>query len=231
MPRKRPSTPSAGLIPGKPIRDENLALVHLQVVQPWIHEDTRGELHIPHDVSLFCLHLGPALPWVDHTFDMVGTHPPPQTTRHIYRFYLPSIPQLGQSYVPHTITVWRRRAYLADVPGFAVELRWHPEAEEQRVCICPSTLPPQTALKHEVAGLRLLQDLERRGRPPGSGYYPTRESFLQDITPIIQHLQTEGRQVSQSSVIKFLRFRMSVRQFQRDLAAFELHWDDLRNMR
>jgi hypothetical protein len=82
MPRKRSSPPSAGLIPGQPISAENLTLVHHQVVQAWVQDDIRGELRIPPDVAVFRLQLGPALAWIDHTFDLVGTPPPPPQTTH-----------------------------------------------------------------------------------------------------------------------------------------------------
>ena len=68
-----------------------------------------------------------------------------------------------------------------------------------------------------------------RGRPRGSGTYPTRDELLQDLRQIIQSLRHEGVYPSQPKVAARLRTSPSERQLREWLHGFTIDWNDMRN--
>jgi hypothetical protein len=187
----------------------------------------RDAFEIPLNVALFWLQLGPALPWIDHTFEVVGTHPPPQTKYESCTLSFARVPGFGRSYIPHTITVWGRRAYIRDAPNFFAEIRWHPAHGDTTLFAYPSSIPFQEAQAHMAAALSLLQELHRIGAPPGPRAYTSRESFLADLLAVRQRLVDTGTYPSQDSVAQHWPFQTSKRQLHRWLDFFHVAWHEL----
>jgi hypothetical protein len=225
--RKKPGTPSPGLIPGQPTAAANLRPVWHQVIQAGVPHAKRDAFDITLNVALFHLQLGPALPWIDHTFEVVGTHPPPHTTYERSTLSFAHVPGFGRSYIPHSITVWSRRAYVRDVPNSFAEIRWHPAHGDMTLFAYPSTVPFQEAQAHMAVALSLLQELHRIGAPPGPRAYPSRKSFLADLHAVRQHLADAGISPSQDHVAQHWPFRTSKRQLHRWLDFFHVDWHDL----
>lgn len=96
--------------------------------------------------------------------------------------------------------------------------------------ILPTSLTPQESDAHARLALSPAVHPQRpRGRPPGSGTYPTADDFLQDVRPIIQRLRREGFYPSQARVAQLLPFTTSVRQLQRWGETHRLPWRDVLN--
>lgn len=90
-------------------------------------------------------------------------------------------------------------------------------------------LTPTAAQAAQHHGTVTIQPQQRRGRPPGSGTYPTAEAFLQAIRPIVQSLQQEQRYPSQQQVAALLPTRTDARQLRAWLNHFGMFWEDVRN--
>src|SRR5262249_37555468 len=150
----------------------------------------------------FWLQLGPALPWLDHTFEVVGTHPPPQSRHESCTLSFARIPGFGRNYIPHTITVWSRRAYVREAQDSFAEIRWHPTHGDRTMLVYPSIIPFQEAKGHMPPALSLLQDLHRLGAPPGPRAYPSRDAFLADLLAVRQRLAVQGGYPSQDNAAK-----------------------------
>lgn len=96
--------------------------------------------------------------------------------------------------------------------------------------ILPTSLTPQESDAHARLALSPAVHPQRtRGRPPGSGTYPTADDFLQDVRPIIQRLRRAGFYPSQARVAQLLPFTTSVRQLQRWGETHRLTWRDVLN--
>lgn len=96
--------------------------------------------------------------------------------------------------------------------------------------ILPTSLTPQESDAHARLALSPAVHPQRtRGRPPGSGTYPTADDFLQGVRPIIQRLRREGFYPSQARVAQLLPFTTSVRQLQRWGETHRLTWRDVLN--
>jgi hypothetical protein len=163
-----------GLIPNKPIDAAVITSAHIVELSAGAATHVRWELGIPSDLRLFQVTFGPPLSWKAPVFDLIGTFPAPDATRE--RFWLQLMEFWDQFNIPG-IVQWQRRVYLAEPAGVSVAVRWHPHREEDTILVMPSTLDPTDAARYLRDGLRLLRDLDRRGRRRNSGYYPTQRAF------------------------------------------------------
>jgi len=72
--------------------------------------------------------------------------------------------------------VLRHRRVCHEGSALSLEVRWHPETGETNAMVWPSTLPLKIADKYRATALRLLREVERRGRRSGpDGFKDTQE--------------------------------------------------------
>jgi hypothetical protein len=160
----------------------------------------RATFDIPLNEDLFWLHLGPPRSWTPYMFDVAGTFPAHEATRERFRL---DFDKIRHAYSLPYIVVWYRRVYL-DEPGVSVAIRWYPHREEQVELVLPSKLPHKHATRYFTAGLRLLRDLENRGRPPGPAGYEDAQEFEDEVLHLIQTADRHGQTPTQRHIASLL---------------------------
>jgi len=97
-----------------------------------------------------------------------------------------------------TMQIFRQQLIYKDCPVFG-EINWSPK-NGVTVAIKGIEHGTPEQVQRVKKGLELLRTVNRRGRPPGTGYFSTRESFKAIVFPIIQDLRRKGRVPTQQAV-------------------------------
>jgi hypothetical protein len=229
------------LVPDVPLPDWLFDQLVIQRTPPGVTDWRREAFGIPRHVALFLVHLGPPHTWTPYTFDVVGTFPEYEATRE--RFWL-DLPAFWDTYNLPGIVVWYRRVYLEE-PGVSVAIRWYPHREEESELFMPLRLPRTYATRYRTTGLRLLQDLGGRGRPPGPAGFQDAQQFEETVIQLMQSVSSKGQEPTQERIATLLRIEINdrrkdsgspasvdidvkstVRLLQRHLSC---PWDDLRD--
>jgi hypothetical protein len=224
MPHKRPGTrQQAGAIDGLMLGPNNLLddsiadSIEMQpVVLPGFPDDARAELGIPLDSYLFKLTLDfksvrdAPRDWQGYTWELVGTIPLPESTFERNRFALPVFAGYGAP--DSAIVVWRRRVYWEEPPGVYVEVRWHPTMGETHAMVWPSHVPLNTVHEYMANGLKLLRELERRGRRPGPDGFDDAQEFEATLVHLIQAAHAKGQGTKQERIAAMLKPELDSRR-------------------
>jgi hypothetical protein len=133
----------------------------------------------------------------------------------------------------HSILVQRLRIWKPPSALYG-EITWTATGEES-ISIGEVDLRPHTA--YDLGAIhRTLKRIRwqlKRGRPPGSGYFSTREEFIAILRLVMTHVQRHNPPVSKTKVAKSFAvmprgIRTSQRQLQAWLQAYEVDWSELR---
>jgi hypothetical protein len=165
------------------------------------HQDdpVRTELGIPLGAILYKLMLDAPFGWQGYTVEVVGTTAeltdPPEA---------PRFTDLLVAATPLTIIAWRRRVYCRGTPLY-IEARWCPTRGET---IALGGVEGDLGLKSVTKakqGIKLLRELERRGRSSGPAGFRDLQEFEEELINLIQKVHANGMDPTQDRVATMLQ--------------------------
>jgi len=193
----------------------------MQFISPRASQDIRADLSIPLDAHVVTLTVENPLGWEGYNFDLVGTYEGRNPhADHAPLFWLyGSNPEEGVVRV--ALIAWQRRVSCQDVPAY-IDARWHPAVGET-VTLCGLEKTPRLPdAKRVLQGLKLLREIERRGRRANS-MTMTQSEFREAYPRVYKALwEREGERPSQLKVAAELG--MVERTFRRHLERYNLPW-------
>lgn len=178
-----------------------------------------ADFALPLTMPVYCLTFAVPIDGRDYTCEVTSTPAWPTCPPDAPRIHLGRMPEDCLFLIP-----WRRRVY-AEERTFCFEVRWQAETGTTHRINYAEAMPRATVETHRAAALRLLKAEARRGRPPGSGEYPTREAFLTATCPIIHKIAARGERPSREAVAARHPRTQSARQLHRWSTHFGMTWE------
>jgi len=151
--------------------------------------------------------LGYPVAWQDYGFELVGTPALPTSPPEAPRFVWSDM----RSPERHVIIAWRRRLYVRGTPLY-IETRWHPETGETNGMVWPSNMPLKTADKHRATALKVLREVEKRGRPPGPDGFTDAQEFEDMVVYLIRVADSTGQGIKKKRIAALLRVELDKRR-------------------
>jgi hypothetical protein len=89
--------------------------------------------------------------------------------------------------------------------GFSLKILWHPKKGEIITTEHPRTLSFKAADKYRATALKLLQEVEKRGRPNGPAGFKDAQAFEDTVVHLIQTAHAKGQGTQQERIAELLR--------------------------
>ncbi len=125
------------------------------------------------------------------------------------------------------ILVCRMRIFRPPDPLYA-ELNWRPREGEYGF-IGPLTFPPhdKRAVIRAFGWMEAARQLVHLGRPPGSGYYRSRQALEKDIQVSLDSLRAQGCEITQVDLASELGLSRS--RFSELLKCYQIDWKTIKS--